>query len=104
MRPITVSKEIYYIVERDLLQCQKRPSTLYSSLQDLYTVKDLQCQMRPITVSKEIYYIVERDLLQCQKRPYSTVLSTVFPNMCAYNLPKVIQCRFSLPTHTLATP
>ena len=27
-RPITVSKETYYSVKRDLLQCQKRPITL----------------------------------------------------------------------------
>ena len=35
-RPITLSKETYYSVKRDLLQCQKRP----------------------ITVSKETYYKV----------------------------------------------
>jgi hypothetical protein len=29
----------------------------------------LQCQKRPTTVSKETYYSVKRDLLQCQKRP-----------------------------------
>ena len=40
-------QETYYIVKRDLLQCQKRPTT----------------------VSKETYYGVKRDLLQCQKRP-----------------------------------
>jgi len=39
-----VSKETYYSVKRDLLQCQKRPTT----------------------VSKETYYSVKRDLLQCQ--------------------------------------
>jgi len=42
-----VSKETYYSVKRDLIQCQKRPTT----------------------VSKETYYSVKRDLLQCQKRP-----------------------------------
>jgi CRP-like cAMP-binding protein len=42
-----VSKETYYSVKRDLLQCQKIH----------------------ITVSKETYYSVKRDLLQCQKRP-----------------------------------
>jgi hypothetical protein len=41
-----VSKETYCSVKRDLLQCQKRPTT----------------------VSKETYYSVKRDLLQCQKR------------------------------------
>ena len=29
----------------------------------------LQCQKRPTTVSKETYYSVKRDPLQCQKRP-----------------------------------
>ena len=47
-------KETYYGVKRDLLQCQKRPTT----------------------VSKETYYSVKRDLLQCQKRP-TTVLKVV---------------------------
>ena len=42
-----MSKETYYGVKRDLLQCPKRP----------------------VTVSKETYYNVKRDLLQCQKRP-----------------------------------
>ncbi len=42
-----VSVEPYYSVKRDLLQCQKRPTT----------------------VSKETYYSVKRDLLQCQKTP-----------------------------------
>ena len=42
---LKVSKETYYSVKRDILQCQKRP----------------------ITVSKETYYRVKRDLLQCQK-------------------------------------
>jgi hypothetical protein len=41
------AEETYYSVKRDLLQCQKRPTT----------------------VSKETYYSVKRDLLQCQKRP-----------------------------------
>jgi hypothetical protein len=36
-----VSKETYYSVKRDLLQCQKRPTT----------------------VSKETYYSIKRDLL-----------------------------------------
>jgi len=56
-RPITVSKETYYSVKRDLLQCQKRPITYYIVKRDL-----LQCQKRPITVSKETYYSVNRDL------------------------------------------
>jgi hypothetical protein len=31
-RPITVSKETYYSVKRDLLQCQKRPITQVNEL------------------------------------------------------------------------
>ena len=49
-----VSKETYYSVKRDLLQCQKRPTT----------------------VSKETFYSVKRDLLQCQKRPTSVSKET----------------------------
>jgi len=41
---IARSLETYYSVQRDLLQCQKRPTT----------------------VSKETYYSVKRDLLVCQ--------------------------------------
>jgi hypothetical protein len=40
-------------VKRDLVQGQKRPSTVRV------------CS----TVSKETYYSVKRDLVQCQKRP-----------------------------------
>jgi hypothetical protein len=42
-----MSKETYYNVKRDLLQCGKRPTTM----------------------SKETYYNAESALLQCQKRP-----------------------------------
>jgi hypothetical protein len=75
-RPITVSKESYYSVKRDLLQCQKRPTTV--SKETYYSVKRelLQCQKRPITVSKETYYSVKRDLLQCQKRATCQQLSS----------------------------
>ena len=62
-RPITMSKETYYNVKRDLLQCQKRPVTGSKS----FVLYD--CLKRPITMSKETYYNVKRDLLQCQKRP-----------------------------------
>ena len=53
---------VHYSVKRDLLQCQKRPTTVsketyYSDKRDL-----LQCQKRPTTVSKETYYSVKRDL------------------------------------------
>jgi hypothetical protein len=47
-------KETYYSVKRDLLKCQKRPTT----------------------VSKETYYSVKRDLLKCQKRPTTHYIST----------------------------
>ena len=68
------SKETYYSVKRDLLQCQKRPPTV--SKETYYSVKRdlLQCQKRPTTVSKETYYSVKRDLLQCQKRPTTCLL------------------------------
>jgi len=56
------SKETYYSVKRDLLQCQKRLTT----------------------VSKETYYSVKRDLLQCQKRPMrTTVTGTHTRILCA---------------------
>jgi len=53
-----VSKETYYSVKRDLLQCPKRPATV--SKETYYSVKRdlLQCQKRPTTVSKETYYSV----------------------------------------------
>jgi len=82
-----LSKETYYSVKRDLLQCYL--CLLYAhavqtfdngylcplSIETYYRVKRdlLQCQKRPTTVSKETYYSVKRDLLQCQKRP-TTVL------------------------------
>jgi len=52
-RPTTVSKETYYSVKRDLLQCQKRPTK----------------------VSKETYYSVKRDLLHDSR--LSNVLSFI---------------------------
>jgi len=57
-----VSKETYYSVKRDLLQCQKRPTT----------------------VSKETYYSVKRDLLQCQKRPSMLHRGWLFPHPPLY--------------------
>ena len=77
-RPTTVSKETYYSVKRDPLQCQKRPTTV--SKETYYSVKrdQLQCQKRPTTVSKEIYYSVKRDLLQCQKRPTTVSKETYY--------------------------
>jgi len=51
-------------LKRDLLQCQKRPTTV--SKETYYSVKrDLpQCQKRPTTVSKKACCSVKRDLLQ----------------------------------------
>jgi len=65
-------KETYYSVKRDLLQCQKRPSTV--SKETYYSVKRdlLQCQKRPTTVSKETYYSVKRDLLQCHSHSHES--------------------------------
>ena len=47
----------------DLLQCQKRPTTV--SKETYYSVKKdlLQCQKRHTKVSKETYYSVKRDLV-----------------------------------------
>jgi len=81
-----VSKETYCSVKRDLLQCQKRPTTVsketyYSVKRDLYyNVKRdlLQYQKRPTTVSKETCYSVKRDLLQCQKRPTTVSKETSY--------------------------
>jgi len=60
-----VSKETEYSVKRDLVQCQKRPST----------------------VSKGTYYSVKRDLLQCKKRPTTYIQTnysrTIYKNQCA---------------------
>ena len=74
----SVSKETYYSVKRDLLQCQKRPTTV--SKETYYSVKRdlLQCQKGPTTVSKETYYSVKRDLLQCQKRPTTVSKRTYY--------------------------
>ena len=62
------SKETYYSVKRDLLKCQKRPTTV--SKETYYSVKRdlLQCQKRPTKVSKETYYSVKRDLLTCRTK------------------------------------
>jgi hypothetical protein len=77
-RPTTVSKETYYSVKRDLLHCQKRPTTV--SKETYYSVKRdlLHCQKRPTTLSKETYYTVKRDLLQCQKRPTTVSKETYY--------------------------
>jgi hypothetical protein len=61
-----VSKETYYSVKRDLLQCQKRPKASEDAVKALsslskgtyYGVK------RDLLVSKETYYSVKRDLIQ----------------------------------------
>jgi len=44
-----VSKETFYSVKRDLLQCFHR------------VIPSFMCQKRPTTVSKETYYRVKRD-------------------------------------------
>jgi hypothetical protein len=66
-------------IKRDLLQCQKRPTTV--SKETYYCVKRdlLQCQKRPTTVSKETYYSVKRDLQQGQKRPTTVTWHLPFP-------------------------
>jgi hypothetical protein len=77
-----VSKETYYSVKRDLLQCQTRPTTeskeTYYSNDTLYKglfvwtffhqkipLIDYQGETEEnVIVSKETYYSVKRDLLQ----------------------------------------
>jgi hypothetical protein len=49
----------------------------------------LECQKRPTTVSKETYYSVKRDLLQCQKRP--TRVSCVWLSCKGLWLPPVTE-------------
>ena len=51
-----MSKETYYSVKRDLLQCQKRPAT----------------------VSKETCYSVKRDLLACMGHVLQKCVSLLF--------------------------
>jgi len=53
-RPTTVSKETYYSVKRDLLQCQKRPTEERS--------------VRIARVRERAFY-QELSLIECQKRP-----------------------------------
>jgi hypothetical protein len=68
-RKTLVSKETYYSVKGDLLQCQRRPNTV--SKETYYSVKrDLYVRRRPRTACRDgIDVSVKRDLLQCQKRP-----------------------------------
>ena len=84
-RPIEVSKETHYIVQRDLLlswcwcwcpvskethskcqECQMRPITVSDQCQQR---DPLKYQKRPISVSREIHYCLGvGDGVQCQKR------------------------------------
>jgi hypothetical protein len=84
-----VSKETCYSVKRDLLQCQKRPTTVSKEVDTegvkgrdqnvqpqvelgsvdqerfvyVLTCSKVQCQKRPDTVSKETCSSVKRDLI-----------------------------------------
>jgi hypothetical protein len=63
MRPITVSKETYYNVKRDLpgtIQAGDMANVTYYVSKETYYVsrETYHCQKRPITVSKETYYSV----------------------------------------------
>ena len=67
------SKETYYSVKRDLLQCQKRPDASHGCS---------HIQKRLVTVSKETYYSVKRDLIHhgcshIQKRPITVYVCVV---------------------------
>jgi hypothetical protein len=90
-----MSKETYYSVKRDLLQCQKRPTTvsketyysvkrdllprgLCTSLNHALSGEPLSDVKRDLLVSKETYYSVKRDLLQCQKRPTTVSKETYY--------------------------
>jgi hypothetical protein len=78
---------LYYSVKRDLLQCQKRPTTVSKETykcdvirglraetgETLVSERDLlQCKKIPTTVSKEPYYSVKREYLH-----NSTIVSKV---------------------------
>jgi hypothetical protein len=79
---ISILDAIYqtcYSVKRDLLQCQKRPTTVYVYTRPVTESK----RTRPITESKETYYCVKRDLLQCQKRS-TTVPRETYYSVCIH--------------------
>jgi hypothetical protein len=79
-----VSKETYYSVKRDLLQCQKRPTTGVSSL--------MASIVSTTTVSKETYYRVKRDLLQCQKRPTTVSKETYYRSVVIDGVDSLHHC------------
>jgi len=73
------------MIKRDLLQCQKRPTTVSK---ETYRREERQDSARaresvlsgtiPNRVSKDTYYSVKRDLLQCQKRPTTVSKETYY--------------------------
>ena len=67
------------------LTCDYRSASLcLPSKRDL-----LQCQKRPTTVSKETYYSGKRDLLQWQKRPTTVSKETYYSGLLAIIAPPV---------------
>jgi len=78
-RLITMSKETYEDVKRDIWRCQKRTMKMskesYGSPWDSAETHEIvkrdiwRFQKRPIKMSKETYKGVKRYLLKCQKRP-----------------------------------
>ena len=73
-----MSKETYYSVKRDILQCQKRPTT----------------------VSKETYYSVKRDLL-AEGEAHHVVLLLVKKRWLAVELEGAVDT-LATPSNTLA--
>ena len=63
-RPTTVSKETYYSVKRDLLQCQKS-----QNIPPTVRIHGISPAIHMHSLSTCTYYSVKRALLQCQKSP-----------------------------------
>jgi hypothetical protein len=85
-----MSKETYYSVKRDLLQCQKTEEDRgrQRKTEEDRGRQELLCQKRPTTVSKETYYSVKRDLLQCHTKEDSNCYY-VFVECSAHGIKQV---------------
>jgi len=88
-RPITIWKETYYNMKRDLLQYEKRPITTritclyFKRLSRLCIATNMKRDLlayekRPITIWKETYYNMKRDLLQYRKRPIAIRITCLY--------------------------
>ena len=86
-----------YRVKRDLLQCQKRPTTVLLSGQ--WVDNDIP---RHTHMRTHGGYSVKRDLLQCQKRP-TTVLSSGKTRDTTKRLNRIQPCvHFAFSMHEIA--